>query len=98
MKRVATKEEKKWMSRVADLGCLICQNNQVVIHHVTTLRGFGSRASNYHVLPLCVRCHDGGEKGVSLHAGIATWERIHGDQKTLLKKIYKTFGRPIDFV
>jgi len=75
------------MGKVAALGCIICGNNQVVIHHITTARGFGGRASHYEVLPLCVRHHDGGEHGVAVHAGVKTWEEKFGTQKELLEKV-----------
>lgn len=86
-KRPANKAEKAYMAKVADLGCIICGNNHVVIHHITTLRGFGGRASHYDVLPLCVQHHDGGKLGVAVHAGVKTWEAKFGTQIELLEKV-----------
>jgi hypothetical protein len=98
MKKQANKEEKIHMSKVAGLGCIICGNNQVVLHHVTTLRkGFGSKASNFHVLPLCFNHHDAKIKGVSVHEGVREWEEKHGTQIDLLKQVYESVGRKIDF-
>jgi hypothetical protein len=87
MKKAANKAEKAHMDRVANLGCIICHNPYVVIHHITTARGFGGRSSHYEVLPLCVRHHDGGERGVAVHAGVKTWEAKFGTQKELLEKV-----------
>lgn len=98
MVKPKTKAEKDWMNKVAQLGCLICENNYVVLHHVTTLkRGFGTRSSHFHVLPLCVNHHDAGIRGVSLHASIPEWENKHGTQIELLKKVYNYFDKEIDF-
>lgn len=86
-------EEKKWMARVANLGCIICQNNYVVLHHITTLRlGFGSKSSNFAVLPLCFECHDAKIKGRSIHENIDEWEKEHGTQIDWLRKIYEWLG------
>lgn len=89
----ATKAEKIHMGKVADLGCIICGNNQVVIHHITTLRkGYGSKSSNYQVLPLCVRHHDAKIKGESIHEGVKEWEKKYGTQIELLEQVYKRLG------
>jgi len=78
-KKAKTTEEIKWMERVAQLGCIICENNHVVLHHITTLRlGFSRKSSNFAVLPLCVNCHDGKIKNRSLHEGVEDWEERHG--------------------
>lgn len=87
MKKPANKAEKIHMAKVASLGCLICKNNEVEIHHITTARGFGGRASHYDVLPLCFLHHRGGSKGVAVHEGVKTWEANFGTQKELLEKV-----------
>ncbi|CAB4135799.1 hypothetical protein UFOVP286_62 [uncultured Caudovirales phage] len=43
------KAEREHLKKVAELGCIICENNLVEIHHITTKRGFGKKASNYDV-------------------------------------------------
>lgn len=86
-KKPANKAEKIHMAKVALLGCIICGNNQVVLHHITTTRGFGAKATNFEVLPLCYLHHDGGKAGVAVHAGVKTWESKFGTQLSLLAKV-----------
>lgn len=86
------KAEKIHMSKVADLGCLICGNSQVELHHITTRTGMGKKASNFEVLPLCFRHHRGGNRGVALHAGVRTWEENFGTQIDLLKGVNEQVG------
>ena len=81
------KAEKEHLAKVAALGCIICQNPYVEIHHITTKRGFGTRASHFDTLPLCFAHHRGGEKGIAIHQGVKTWESIHGTQIELLEKV-----------
>jgi len=81
------KAEKDYLKKVAELGCIICENPYVEIHHITTKRGFGKKASHYDTLPLCFLHHRGGEKGVAIHQGVKTWESIHGTQIELLEKV-----------
>jgi hypothetical protein len=88
-KKSKTKEEKIHMGRVADLGCIICGNNLVELHHITTRRGFGARSKHMEVLPLCFIHHRGGQRGVALHEGVKTWEEKHGTQEELLEKVNK---------
>lgn len=91
MKKPATKAEKEYLSRVADLSCLICQM-PAEIHHITTARGFGGRASHYDTLPLCPFHHRLGNRGEAVHAGVKTWEERFGTQKSLVKKVQQILG------
>lgn len=92
-KKAKTTKEKQWMNRVADLGCLICGNNHVVLHHITTLRrGFGTKSSNYAVLPLCFNHHDAKIKGESIHEDVNLWESKYGSQISLLEGVYNQLG------
>ena len=92
-KKSKTVEEVKWMGRVADLGCLICGNNYVVLHHITTLRkGFGSKSSHYAVLPLCFNHHDAKIEGESIHQDVDEWEKKYGTQIEWLRKVYEWLG------
>lgn len=91
-KRAANKAEREHMGRVSQLGCIICENPYTVIHHITTARGFGGRSSHYEVLPLCVPHHDGGVRGIAVHAGVKTWEEIYGTQKSLVEIVNKAVG------
>jgi hypothetical protein len=85
----ATKEEKRHLERVAQIPCLICNNPYVEIHHVTTLRGYGKKASHFDTIPLCAIHHRLGDRGVAIHSGIKTWEEKHGAQIELLEKTRK---------
>jgi hypothetical protein len=72
-----TKREKQWLSKVADLGCLIC-GAPAEIHHIRTGQGMGQRASNFLVIPLCEFHHRLGAFGEAIHAGQREFEIQHG--------------------
>ena len=60
-----TKDEKKYLAKVADLGCIICyrQDNAgtpAEIHHVRGIGlGMGVRSGHYDAIPLCPEHHRG---------------------------------------
>ena len=60
-----TKDEKRYLSKVADLGCIICyrQDNAgtpAEIHHVRGIGlGLGIRNSHFNTVPLCPFHHRG---------------------------------------
>jgi hypothetical protein len=61
---MTTLDEKKHMSRVAELGCAVCRRmgypgTPAEIHHKRAGMGLGRRASHWDVLPLCVEHHRG---------------------------------------
>ncbi|HGN1323702.1 TPA: Ref family recombination enhancement nuclease [Proteus mirabilis] len=85
-----TKEEKKWLSDVAELGCICCRNmgfgaSLAEIHHVRTEQGMAQRASHTDVLPLCPphhrACYETG-----FHASPKSWQEIHGSEIELLEQ------------
>lgn len=80
------------MDKVASLGCLICANPFVELHHITTHKGMGLRSSHYDVLPLCAPHHRTGGLGIALHAGVQTWEENFGLQTDLLKGVHEQVG------
>lgn len=84
MKKKANKQERAYMGRVAELGCLIC-GGIPEIHHNTKNRGYGAKSSNYDIMPLCVR-HHRGEEGIH-HIGVKTWQEKFGDQDDLVKRV-----------
>jgi Recombination enhancement, RecA-dependent nuclease len=90
--------EKNYMARVAGLGCIVCleyhnaPDSPAEIHHITTARGFGGRASNYDIIPLCPIHHRLGNKGEAVHSGVKTWEAKYGTQKELLEKVRSMLG------
>lgn len=56
---MASKKEKKWMDRVAELPCACCGEHGVQLHHIREGLGMAQRASNFLVIPLCPPCHTG---------------------------------------
>lgn len=85
-----TKEERQWLSDVAEMGCICCRNmgfgaSLAEIHHVRTGQGMAQRASHTEVLPLCPphhrACYETG-----FHASPKTWQEIHGTEAELLKQ------------
>ena len=61
------KKEAQYLSKVADIGCIICYRLGYIgtpaeIHHIRGIGlGMGVRNSNYAVLPLCPRHHRGND-------------------------------------
>jgi len=78
---MTTVAEKKHMSKVAALGCILCkrigyEGTPAELHHPRRGTGLGQRASNYDVIPLCPEHHRGntgvhglGTKGFPKHWG-----------------------------
>ena len=64
-----TKDQKKYLAKVANLGCIICYRigyagTPSEIHHVRGLGlGMGVRSSHYDTLPLCPEHHRGSKAG-----------------------------------
>jgi len=83
-KRRASKAEFEHMTRVAELGCMVCAM-PAECHHILKGAGMGQRASNYDVIPLCPTHHRNGGHGVAIHAGIATWEATYGTEVQALE-------------
>jgi hypothetical protein len=86
---VSTAAEKRYMAKVAALGCVACRNMGIMdcpacIHHVRTGQGAGQRAPDGLVIPLCNQHHQTGGHGVAIHEGKEAFERIHGSELALL--------------
>jgi hypothetical protein len=77
---MATKDEKKYLDRVARVGCMLCRtalgvkDSPAEIHHI---RRFGGKRSTSPVIPLCPEHHRGnsgvhglGAKGFETKWGI----------------------------
>lgn len=72
--------ESRHLSRVADLGCIVCwlagvKDTPAEIHHVREGQGMAMRASHFLTIPLCPD-HHRGKHG------------IHGDRQAI--KAFKT--------
>ena len=76
-----TNEERRYLSRVAELGCLVCRrmgypDTPAEIHHKRAGTGAGRRSSHLEAMPLCPEHHRGktgihglGTKGFPKHWG-----------------------------
>lgn len=79
---MTTKAEKTHMSRVAELGCVLCRRyghygTPAELHHPRTGTGAGRRAAHTDVIPLCPYHHRSSNE--ALHAmGRKAFERHHG--------------------
>ena len=87
-KRLASKLEKEHLSKVASLGCLICQQ-PAICHHIRNLGdgkgnvGIGKRSSHFHVIPLCPDHHVG---SFSIHNTKRQFESMYGTEAELLHR------------
>ena len=85
-KKAPNKKEKERMSRVVELGCVICKR-PAEIHHITGTSGLGARANHLDTIGLCPEHHRTGNLGIGLHNGIRTWEENFGSQIELLEEV-----------
>jgi len=77
-----TKDERKYLSQVAELGCAVCrrigyEGTPAEIHHPRAGVGMGRRSSNSAAIPLCPEHHRGnsgvhgmGRKAFARHYGL----------------------------
>ena len=85
MKKVATKAEREHMSKVASLGCLVCQR-PANVHHIRPIGlGIGNRSSHYETIPLC---HDHHQGQFSIHNSKQEFEDKYGTEQELLNKTF----------
>lgn len=87
-----TKEEKRHLGRVAELGCIVCRNigfgkTPAEIHHIRNGQGMAQRASHFETIPLCPMHHRLGGYGVAFHAGAKVWQELYGYERDLLKEV-----------
>lgn len=87
--RTPTAAEKRWMTQVAELNCIVCRNGGLgstpaAIHHID---GRTKEGAHFKILPLCGIHHQTGGYGVALHQGRVAWENRYGTQKQLLKQV-----------
>ena len=88
-KKRPTVEEKKYMSQVADYGCIACHqdglNVPAEIHHIRKHTGMGLRPSHFNILPLCASHHRTGK--ISVHLGKKAFESKYGTEEQLQKQL-----------
>ena len=86
-RKTKTKLEKQHMNKVAQLGCIICGNSEVHLHHIRYPGlGMGKRSTNFEVIPLCQPHHQG---NLSVHGSPKLFEEKFGTQKQLLERVLK---------
>lgn len=79
---MATAKEKRYMSKVASLGCIVPDCNlDANIHHIREGQGTAMRASNYLIIPLCKEHHQG---AFSIHNSKREFESVYGSELDLL--------------
>ncbi len=81
--------EKRYMGKVAELGCIICRNlghgpTPALVHHC--FYGAGKRVNHFLVLPLCPSHHQTGGVGVALHADDKAFYALYGSELKLLNQ------------
>jgi hypothetical protein len=90
--RTPTKEEKEWMNKVADMGCIVCSefygaDSPAEVHH---LDGKTKKGAHLLTIPLCYRHHREGANNkmyVSRHPYLYEFEKRYGTQESLLEKV-----------
>ena len=85
-KKVATRLEREHMSKVASLGCLVCQR-PANVHHIRPVGlGIGMRSGHYQTIPLC---HDHHQGQFSIHNCKEQFEAMYGTEAELLQRTLK---------
>ena len=92
-----TAEERRYLSRVADLGCAVCrrmgfEGTPAEIHHKKAGKGIGQRAGHDQAIPLCPEHHRG---ATGLH-GLGTRgfaKRWGFDEDDLLQDVRDAIGK-----
>jgi hypothetical protein len=93
-----TRAEREWLSRVANLSCVVCRNEDLgdtpaEIHHLRDGYGRGQRAPHTETLPLCAIHHrigDGTPKyqgQIAYHKSPKDFERRYGTERELLAQV-----------
>ena len=92
-----TKEEKRHLSRVADLGCIICRRigypgTPAEIHHLRAGRGIGNRAGHYDTIPLCPEHHRGrtGVHGLGTKGFVRHWNVTEAELLDQVRELLET--------
>lgn len=81
-KKQATASEKRYMGKVASLGCIVC-GDPANVHHIREGQGMGLRAPHFLTVPLCYFHHQG-EGGI--HTQPKIFEMQNGSELSLLSE------------
>lgn len=93
-----TKDEKNHYAKIADIGCIVCLlagygHSPCEIHHIRTGTGKGQKSHWSKAIGLCPTHHRLGGNGVSIHAGIKSFEAAIGlSELELLHKQLELLG------
>ena len=87
-KKSMTKKERDHVSRVVEMGCIVCVNLEygetpAEAHHIGN-GAWGTKATSYEVIPLCPTHHRTGGYGVAVHSGRMGFEEKYGTEQELL--------------
>jgi len=96
-----TKDEKRYLSKVADIGCIICYNagysqTPAEIHHIRGIGlGLGVRNSHFNAIPLCPDHHRG---NIGYHGmGRKAFERKYNiTEQQLLEQVKEMLNEKTD--
>ena len=85
-KKVATKEEKKRMNKISQMGCFCC-GHQAEVHHIRKHTGMGLRPPHSDTIPLCSLHHRTGKD--SIHLGKNLFIEKYGTEELILQQVNK---------
>ncbi len=90
-----TKAEKAHMRKVAELGCIACQqigyeDTPAELHHIRTDAGAGQKATHFEVIPLCLEHHRKGKNAI--HNSKKNFEADFGTETELLIIVNESLG------
>jgi len=82
MKHAATKAQKEYRNRVAELGCSLCRRigfpgTPAQLHHPRSHTGMGLRSDERDLIPLCYE-HHLGDTGVHMLGKKGMFEAMYG--------------------
>lgn len=100
MVKAATRAERDYMGKAADLGCVLCRHlgygaTPAEIHHPRSGTGMGKRAAHTSGIPLCYEHHRG---NTGIHGlGRKAFEREYGiTELELIEKTKQLLEYPND--
>ncbi len=98
-KKPATRSERDYMGRAAELGCALCRHlgygaTPAEIHHPRHGTGMGKRAAHTDGIPLCFPHHRGnegihgmGRKAFERHYGVTETELVEQTRRLINGKL-----------
>lgn len=85
----ATPEEREWLARARELGCMVANEDCGGEIHMQHITDGGRRVGHLHSYPLCAHHHHWDSPlpiGDAFHKGSKRWKEKHGDHDVHLKK------------